>query len=210
MTPTHRHQAARTSASRLQARALSATGLLAALLCLLAATAAHAQDAALSRLDSAFVRASVPTDPEPLVTGPVLTDLGHGLRVISTAQVTPTRITIQTNAWRTRGSAVAHGAVGVSLLDAAGHVIAAGLHRFHTGPRRMWGSTMRSYHWTDPVPFDLGCKTASVVIYHTRTIAGLERRVTGQRRDGPPAVLPPAQACVVQSPVAHARLAGFA
>jgi hypothetical protein len=62
----------------------------------------------------------------------------------------------------------------------------------------MWGSTARSYQWTDPVPFDLGSKTASVVIHHTRTVAGLERRVTGPQRDGPPAVRPPTDPCVVQ------------
>jgi hypothetical protein len=190
----------------MQAHCLSGAALLAVLLCLLAATAAQAQIAAVPRGHPAVVRANAPTEQEPLVTGPVVSDLGQGLRVVSTAWVTPTAISIQTNAWRTRGSAVAHGAVGVSLIDAAGHVIAAsGLHQFHTGPRRMWGTTARAYHWTDPVPFDLGSKTASVVIHHTRTVAGLERRVTGPPRNGPTAVRPPAEPCVVQHPPARTR-----
>ena len=175
------------------------------LLWLLAATAAHAQIAALTRGHHAVVRANAPTEQEPLLAGPVVSDLGHGLRVESTARATPTTISIQTSAWRTRGSAVVHGAVGVSLIDAEGHVIAAsGLHRFHIGWRRMWGSTVRSYRWTDPVPFDLAAKTASVVIHQTRTVAGLERRLTGPRRNGPPAVRPPAQPCVVRYPAVYA------
>jgi hypothetical protein len=180
----------------MQSRRLGGAGSLAVLLCLLAGTAAHAQRASLSRVHAAVVHHNATTEQEPLVTGPIVSDLGHGLHVISTAWVTPTAISIQTNAWRTRGSAVAHGFVGVSLIDGAGHVIAAsGLHRFHTGSRRMWGSSTRSYRWTDPVPFDLGSKTASVVIHHTRTLAGLERRVTGPPRNGLTAVHPPAERC---------------
>jgi hypothetical protein len=188
------------------ARRLSSVGFLAVLLCLLGATAAHAQIATLSRGHPAFVPANAPTEQEPLVTGPVVTDLGHGVHVTSSARVTSTTISIQTSAWRTRRSAVAHGAVGVALIDAAGHVIAAsGLHRFHTGWHGMWGSTTRSYRWTDRVPVDLGSKTVSVVIHHAHTVAGLERRVTGPQRNGPPTVRPPAQPCIVQYPATHAR-----
>jgi hypothetical protein len=133
-SPDIRH-APRALASPTQVHHLGGVGFLVLLLSLLIATAAHPQSTELTTGHGAVVRANAPTWQEPLVTGPLVSDLGHGVHVSTAVRVTPTVISLQTTAWRTRGGAVAHGAVGVSLIDAGGHVIvASGLHRLpHRG-----------------------------------------------------------------------------